>query len=226
MNETIVLATDDLSIDAMLELVQAIGPRVYAVKIHEAYDAIGPGIVLQLKQAGARRVWMDAKLHDIPNTVRLRSKAYAEAEIDIISVHASGGVEMMRKAKEGAPQAEIYAITVLTSLSPDEAQRIYGRTVEEEVRALAHLAKEAGVHGVVCSPQEVGMLKSDPALAGLKFVIPGTRSVGAEIHDQKRVTTPREAVDAGASLLVVGRQITTAGNPREALDALELELTR
>ena len=88
MNEKIVLATDDLSIDATIELAEKIGPRIYALKIHEAYDAIGPGVVVQLKQAGVHRVWMDAKLHDIPNTVRLRARAYGEGDIDIIRVHA------------------------------------------------------------------------------------------------------------------------------------------
>lgn len=224
MNEKIVLATDDLSIDATIELAEKIGPRVYAVKIHEAYDAIGPGVVVQLKQAGAHKVWMDAKLHDIPNTVRLRARAYAEADIDIISVHASGGIEMMKAAREGAPNAEIYAITVLTSLSPEEAQLIYGRTLEEEVYALARLAKDAGVHGVVCSPQEVAMLAGDPALAGLKFVVPGVRSAGIALNDQKRTALPKEALAAGATHLVIGRQVTTAHDPVHALDALEEEI--
>lgn len=224
MNEKIILATDDLSIDDTIALTERVGCRVYAVKIHEAYDIVGSGIVLQLKEAGAHRVWMDAKLHDIPNTVRLRAKAYAEAGIDIISVHASGGVEMMRKALDGAPKAEIYAITVLTSLSEEEAQRVYGRTVQEEVVALAHLAKEAGVHGVVCSPWEVALLAGMPELSGLKFVVPGVRSGGAPLNDQKRTATPREALDAGATHLVVGRQVTKAGNPLEALDAIESEL--
>lgn len=224
MNEQIILATDDLSIDATIELAEKIGPRVYAVKIHEAYDAIGPGVVVQLKQAGAHKVWMDAKLHDIPNTVRLRAKAYAEAEIDIISVHAAGGIDMMKAAREGAPNAEIYAITVLTSLSAEEAQVIYGRTLEEEVYALARLAKEAGVDGVVCSPQEVAMLAKDPALAGLKFVVPGVRSAGIALNDQKRTALPKEALTAGATHLVIGRQVTTAGDPQSALDAIELEL--
>lgn len=224
MNEHIILAADDLSIDATIELAEKIGPRVYAMKIHEAYDAVGPGIVVQLKQAGVRRVWMDAKLHDIPNTVRLRARAYADAGIDIVSVHASGGIEMMRAAKEGAREAQVFAITVLTSLSPEEAHLIYGRTLEEEVYALARLAKEAGVDGVVCSPQEVAMLAEDSALSGLKFVVPGVRSTGIALNDQKRTALPKEALAAGATHLVIGRQITTAHDPIEALKVLEEEL--
>lgn len=224
MNEKIILAADDLSIDATIALTEQIGPRVYAVKIHEAYDAVGPGIVVQLQQAGACKIWMDAKLHDIPNTVRLRAKAYAEAGIDIISVHASGGIEMMQAARAGAPKAEIFAITVLTSLTPEEAQVIYGRTVEEEVYALAHLAKEAGVDGVVCSPKEVQMLSRDPKLKGLKLIVPGVRSVGTSADDQKRIALPKETLTAGATHLVIGRQITKADDAMQALEALELEI--
>ena len=225
MTERIIVSADELDEKALLALASALGPRIYAVKVHDRYDALGPSIVGELKDAGAKRVWMDAKLHDIPNTARVRAKAFSENGIDIITVHASGGVEMMRAAKEGAGSAEVYAVTVLTSLDEATSERIYNRPVKEEVLTLAKLAKEAGVDGVVCSPQEVGLLANDPALKGLKFVIPGTRSPAADTHDQKRVTTPKEAVDAGATFLVIGRQITTAQDPVAALDALESELS-
>ena len=224
MTNRVIISADELAEQELLALVSSIGERVYAIKIHNVYDRLGPGIVGELKDASAHKVWMDAKLHDIPNTVRLRSRAYAEADIDIISVHAAGGIEMMQAAREGAPNAEIYAITVLTSLSAEEAQVIYGRTLEEEVYALAHLAKDAGVHGIVCSPQEVAMLAKDPALAGLKFVVPGVRSAGIALNDQKRTALPKEALHSGATHLVIGRQITTASDPLVALDALEQEL--
>lgn len=224
MTERIIVSPDELDEAALLAFASAIGPRVYAVKIHDNYDRLGPDIVGKLKDAGAKRVWMDAKLHDIPNTARARTKAFADNGVDIITVHASGGVEMMRAAKEGAGAAEVYAVTVLTSLSEEAASTIYHQKVQEQVLALAHLANEADVDGVVCSAKEVAMLAADPALAGLKFVVPGVRSPGADTHDQKRVMSPREAIDAGASLLVIGRQITTAQDPSHALDALESEL--
>ena len=224
MNERIIVSADELDEQALLALASVLGPRVYAIKIHDRYDALGPSIVQELKDAGATRVWMDAKLHDIPNTARARAKAYVENGVDIITVHASGGVEMMRAAKEGAGKAEVYAVTVLTSLSEETASSIYHQKVQEQVRMLAQFAKEAEVDGVVCSAKEVALLAADPALRGLKFVVPGVRSPGADTHDQQRVMTPREAIDAGATHLVIGRQITNATDSAAALDALESEL--
>lgn len=221
MSDRIVVSLDELYGDALLSLARAVGPRAYAVKIHDAYDAEGPGVVARLKEAGAKRVWVDAKLHDIPNTAKARARALRGAGADIISVHASGGVGMMRAAKEGAEGAEVYAVTVLTALSQDDAERIYGRSAEEAVRMLARLAKEAGVDGVVCSPQEVGVLAADPALAGLSFVTPGVRSPGGDLNDQKRVATPKEALLAGATRIVVGREVTQAPDPGAALAAIE-----
>lgn len=224
MTDRIIISADELDEQQLLALASSVGPRVYAIKVHDRYDALGPSIVGELKDAGAKRVWMDAKLHDIPNTARARAKAFAENGVDIITVHASGGVDMMRAAKEGAGSAEVYAVTVLTSLSESAAETVYHRPVAEQVLALAHLAHEAGVDGVVCSPHEVAMLAADPILKDLKLVVPGVRSPGADTHDQKRVATPREAIDAGATHLVVGRQVTTAQDPSAALDALESEL--
>lgn len=224
MNEKIIISADELGEQELLALASSIGPRVYAVKVHDVYDKLGPSIVGELKDAGAQKVWMDAKLHDIPNTARARAKAFAENGVDIITVHASGGVEMMRAAKEGAGSAEVYAVTVLTSLSEEAASTIYHQKVQEQVLALAHLAKEAEVDGVVCSAKEVAMLAADPALNGLKFVVPGVRSPGADTHDQKRVASPKEALEAGATLLVIGRQVTTTQDPGAALDAIESEI--
>ncbi len=224
MNEKIIISADELGEQELLALTSSIGPRAYAVKVHDVYDKLGPSIVGALKDAGAQKVWMDAKLHDIPNTARARAKAFADNGIDIITVHASGGVEMMRAAKEGAGSAEVYAVTVLTSLSEEAATTIYHQKVQEQVLALAHLAKEAEVDGVVCSAKEVAMLAADPALIGLKFVVPGVRSPGADTHDQKRVASPKEALADGATHLVVGRQVTTAQDPASALDAIESEI--
>lgn len=224
MNDTIIISADELSLQECVALTEKIGNRVYAIKVHGAYDEFGPDVVEKLKSAGAKRVWMDAKLHDIPNTARFRAEAFAKAGVDIITVHASGGVEMMRAACEGAPNAEIYAVTVLTSLGEEDAQTLYGKSVEDAVRDLARLAKRAGVTGVVCSSKEVAMLAADPELAGLKLVVPGIRSAGKDTHDQKRVATPKEAVDAGATHLVVGRQVVSATDPDAALREIEEEL--
>src|SRR5262249_24587683 len=132
---------------------------------------------------------------------------------------------MMRAAREGAPNAELYAVTVLTSLSEELVTTVYNRSVKEEVLTLAKLAKEAQMNGVVCSPQEVSMLSKRPELNGLKFITPGVRSIGFDTHDQKRVATPIEALRDGATHLVIGRQITKAADPFLALQALENEIT-
>ncbi len=219
-DDHIIIAADGLSIDECVSLTEKIGGRVYAIKIHSAYDAEGPSIVGKLKAAGARRVWIDAKLHDIPNTVRLRTKVYADAGADIVSVHASGGVEMMHAARDGAPNIEVYAITVLTSLSEGEARMIYGQPLPDAVKTLAHAAKEAGMHGIVCSPKEVSMLRTDPALVDIPLIVPGVRSIGKDTHDQTRTAMPREALATGATRLVIGRQITQAPDPVAALDEL------
>lgn len=220
----IILALDELDLCRCIELAGAVGKLVHAIKIHSLFDQEGPEVVRQLRMAGARRIWVDAKLHDIPNTVKLRAKAIAKSGADILTVHASGGVEMMRAAKESADGAEVYAVTVLTSLSPEIAKIIYGTSAEDAVLMLANLAKEAGVDGVVCSPREVEVLAKSPELQGLKFITPGVRSLGKKTDDQRRVDTPERAIASGSTHLVVGRQITQAANPVEALRQIEEEI--
>jgi len=208
-SKKIVLALDEIqNLDDAVALVKKVGHLVYAIKVHNLYDRFGPDVVRVLKEAGAEKVWVDFKLSDIPNTVRLRTLDIAA---DIISIHASGGVPMLKEAV--ASGKEIFAITVLTSLSSSEVKQIYNREVNDAVLALAKLAKKAGVSGVVCSPKEVKMLKENPELKGLKFVVPGIRSAGVDLNDQNRTGTPEQAILDGADLLVLGRQITQAQDP-------------
>ncbi len=223
MQEKIILAADELTFDQCLDLASKIGSRVHAIKVHNVFDLQGPSVVKQLREAGAQRVWVDAKLHDIPNTVRLRAKAIANSGADILTVHASGEIEMMMAAVESGP-AEIFAITVLTSLGEEQAHLLYGQPSKAAVLYLARLAKLAGVHGIVCSPKEVGILAKRPELKGLKFVTPGIRSAGKNAEDQQRVDTPAAAIKAGVTLLVVGRKITQASDPVAALEELEAEI--
>ena len=122
----IILAADGLSLGQCLDLASEIGNWVYAIKIHSLYDQHGPTVVRGLLDAGANRVWVDAKLYDIPNTVKLRAQAIAESGADILTVHASGEVEMMMAAVEGGP-AEVYAVTVLTSMSEEQAHLTFGQ---------------------------------------------------------------------------------------------------
>ena len=206
----IILALDEIqNLDEAVKLVKKVGHLVYAVKIHNLYDKFGPDVVRILKEAGAEKVWVDFKLHDIPNTVRLRA---LNLSADIISVHASGGVKMMQEAV--ASGKEIFAITMLTSFSASEVEQIYNREVDDAVLTLAKLAKEAGVSGIVCSPQEVKMIRSRSVFKDLKIIVPGIRSSGVDLNDQKRTSTPVESLQNGADYLVIGRQITQAIDPQ------------
>lgn len=225
IHETVILALDDLDLEQCLALVSEVGKRVYAIKIHSLYDECGPSVVKKLIDAGARRVWVDAKLHDIPRTVQLRALAIANADAAILSVHAAGGIEMMKEATLVSGELQVYAITVLTSLSEEQAHLTFGQPSKAAALSFARLAKFAGVHGVVCSPQEVGILSTCPELEGLEFITPGVRSASAATHDQKRVGTPAQALKDGATRVVIGRQITQASDPFAALNELEAELT-
>lgn len=216
----IILALDEIqNLDEVIALVKKVGHLVYAVKIHNLYDRFGPDVVGILKEVGAEKVWVDFKLYDIPNTARLRA---ASINADIISVHASGGLQMMKEAV--ASGKEIFAVTMLTSFSPADVKQIYNREVDEQVLTLARLAKEAGVSGIVCSPKEIKMIKGHSELEGLKLVVPGIRSAGVRASDQNRVGTPAEAIKDGADFLVIGRQITEAINKEQTMADLIKEI--
>ncbi|KKQ77957.1 MAG: orotidine 5'-phosphate decarboxylase [Candidatus Zambryskibacteria bacterium RIFCSPLOWO2_01_FULL_39_39] len=223
-NNRIILAVDELSLERCLELVSKIGKRLCAVKIHNIYDQNGPEIVWKLKNAGASRVFVDAKLHDIPNTVRLRAKAIADSGAEIITVHASGGIEMMRVAVRAFP-FEVFAVTVLTSLNIEQTHLIYGKSPKDVVLYLAKQAKLAGCAGVVCSSKEVGILSKIPELRGLKFMVPGVRSLGKALGDQSRVDTPVSAIKKGATYIVVGREVTEDKDPVKAFLKIESEIS-
>lgn len=227
----ICLALDGLSAENAIRLTSEVGNLCHAVKIHDLFDAEGGNIVHRLLDAGAWRVWIDAKFHDIPKTAANRAAKIVFHGAKIITAHASGGVPMMRTIVErlntdNGSAASVWAVTLLTSLDPREIARIYGadRTPKQIVLDLAFMAKEAGVQGVICSPQEVGMLSRHPDLRGLKLVTPGVRSLGASIGDQKRTGTPKQAIGDGASFIVVGSQVTEAKDPAAAFDAIAAEI--
>jgi orotidine-5'-phosphate decarboxylase len=218
----LILALDEIQdLDEVLALVKKVGHLFYAVKIHNLYDKFGPSVVDKIKGAGAEKVWVDFKIYDIPNTGRLRADSLTA---DIISVHASAGIKMMREIV--ASGKEIFAVTALTSFSPEEIKNIYNREVTDVVLLLAKMAKEAGVAGVVCSSVEIKMLKTHTELDGLKLVVPGIRSSGVDVNDQNRVGTPGQALADGADYLVVGRQITQSKNPVEEVRKLSEEIEK
>jgi orotidine-5'-phosphate decarboxylase len=168
----------------------------------------------------------DAKLDDIPNTVQAAVASLKNLDYPPIGItmHTTAGHEAMKLAQAEAGDIIMFGVTVLTSLSTDEARQIYSSSIEDKVLQLAQAAAEAGVRGVVASPQELEALKSNSQTKDLVAMIPGARSSGVSADDQARTSTPAEAIKAGADLLVIGRQITRASDPAEAYKQLVKEI--
>ncbi|MDR1616080.1 MAG: orotidine-5'-phosphate decarboxylase [Syntrophomonadaceae bacterium] len=234
--ERIILALDVNSKDEALELVKKMAGSVGAFKVGmQLYNLAGPGIVRCINDLGGR-VFVDLKFHDIPNTVASAGRVMTGLDCFMFNVHAAGGrvmlKEVARAVKEEALRLrrappKILAVTVLTSISQKEMEDemlIKGRTVEQVVAAWAKMAQQSGIDGVVCSPREIAVIR---ACCGSDFIIvtPGIRPQWSEEGDQKRVTTPRQALDYGADYMVIGRPIIKAGDPVEAarliIDELE-----
>lgn len=203
---------------------RAVAPHVGGVKLGlEFFMANGPEGVRRLRRLGLP-IFLDVKLHDIPNTVAGAIRALAGLELAIVNVHAGGGQAMMAAARAACPAAtRLVAVTVLTSL--DEADLattgVFGNPAGQ-VQRLAALARDAGLDGVVCSAHEVALLKAQWP-TGL-LVVPGLRPAGADTGDQKRVMTPAEALAAGAGALVIGRPITAAPDPAAAAASIAASL--
>ena len=188
----------------------------------ELFTACGMAVVDMLHSKGYE-VFLDLKYHDIPTTVAKAVAVVANAGIWMVNVHASGGQRMMSAAIEAASQSNtthLIAVTVLTSMTDEDLQLTgVARTVEEQVMFLADSAKSAGLNGVVCSAQEATQLRQRCG-NGFLLVTPGIRPANAVADDQRRTLTPRQAIDAGSDYLVVGRPITQASDPLQALQEM------
>ncbi len=222
------VALDVPTRDGALRLVRALGDRATHYKVGlELYLAAGGPLVEELAGLG-KRVFLDLKFCDIPNTVGAAARQAARLGVDLFTVHAMGGAAMLRAAVEAAEEVNestrALAVTALTSLRDDDLAAIGFRPapVTEHVMRLAGLAHEAGAHGVVCSADEAAALRA--AFPGLARLVPGIRPAGAQAGDQARVATPRAAVRAGADYLVVGRPVTRAADPAAALRAIWSEI--
>jgi orotidine-5'-phosphate decarboxylase len=201
------------------------GPRVGTLKVGlEAFVRFGPRAV-ETARRHARRLFLDLKLHDIPNTVAGAVASARELGADLLTVHAGGGEAMIAAASEAAAGAlGILAVTVLTHLdAPALAQLDLPGSAADRAARWARLARDAGAAGVVCSPLELARLRPELAPPFL-LVTPGIRPAGAAAGDQKRVATPAAALSAGADLLVIGRPLTQAEDPEAALAALTAAL--
>lgn len=229
----LVTALDLGSHEEAMAAAHAAWPRVQWFKVGlELFTAAGPPVAEDLKDMGAL-VFLDLKLHDILNTVSRAARAAVRLGVDMLTVHASGGREMMeetlRAVREeagelGRPAPRVVAVTVLTSMTRKVLEEIGAKSdLEQQVVRLALLAREAGLDGVVASPLEIQPVRS---ACGPDFLLvtPGVRPPGAESGDQRRFWTPREAVAAGADFLVVGRPITRAPDAARAAEAILQEM--
>jgi orotidine-5'-phosphate decarboxylase len=202
---------------------RAVAPHVQVVKVGlELFCATGPEVVDAVR--GDCDVFLDLKLHDIPNTVAGAARSVAALRPRFLTVHASGGADMVRAAVEAAPDVTIAAVTVLTSMSAAALEEVglVGPPLDA-VRRLAALAVGAGAGALVCSPMEVSAVRAEVG-PGTVLITPGVRPVGADVGDQARVATPEEALADGADLLVVGRPITGAPDPAAAAAAIAASL--
>jgi orotidine-5'-phosphate decarboxylase len=224
MTSPIIVAVDYPQLEPAQDLLEQLDPALCRVKIgKEMFTRFGPSAVEMCMKKGFE-VFLDLKFHDIPNTVAGACRSAAELGVWMMNVHASGGRRMMEAARESLEQANsdtlLIAVTILTSLSEEEIHEIgYSGSPEENVSRLAALAKSSGMHGVVCSPKEAVRLRAENGNDFL-LVTPGVRPAGSDSGDQRRVMTPSDAMQAGSSYLVVGRPITAANEPNEALTSI------
>jgi len=215
--QRLIVALDVSTADAARNIVAAVGDSALAYKVGmQLYTAAGPAIVAELVGVG-RRVFLDLKYHDIPNTVAAAVREAAQLGVSMLTVHAAGGGKMLRAAVEAAqrvnPQLLVLAVTVLTSLSDADLGMLGVRAgVSDQVLRLAALAVANGCKGVVSSARECAALREEFG-QDLVIVTPGVRPAGSGHDDQARVVTPAEAIAAGATHIVVGRPITEARDP-------------
>jgi orotidine-5'-phosphate decarboxylase len=215
-----IVALDTPTLAQATTVVDALGETCDFYKVgSELFTAVGPGAVAALRQRG-NDVFIDLKLHDIPNTVHGAVRSASRLGAALVTVHASGGAEMIRAAVDGAGEGcGVLAVTVLTSLDSEALSTSWGRhiaAVEDEVLRLAELARSAGAHGIVCAASEAAVVRAAHGDA-LRLLVPGIRLDGGAVHDQARVATPQEAIAAGASYLVLGRAVTSSADPRAVM---------
>ncbi|PWU21577.1 MAG: orotidine-5'-phosphate decarboxylase [Verrucomicrobia bacterium] len=234
MSNPIIAALDVSNEEKALALVEQLAPVVGAFKIgSELFTSAGPDIVRHIRARGCP-VFLDLKFHDIPNTAARAVAAATSLDVQMLTVHAFGGMQMLRAAGESAQTTAaklgrqaplVLAVTVLTSMDSEALSEVGCESVvQKQVERLAQLAVRAGLRGLVCSPLEIGALRQllPPAV---QLVTPGIRAGGGKADDQKRTMSAKEAIEAGANWLVIGRPICAAPNPRAAAEGILKELS-
>jgi orotidine-5'-phosphate decarboxylase len=225
MRERLIVALDVQNAQAARDLVSRIGDAAGIYKVGlQLFTAEGPDLVRELVGSG-RKVFLDLKLHDIPNTVSHAVKSAVGLGVSMLTVHASGGADVLRAAVEAADQRlAILAVTVLTSFKAEDLHGIgVSADIADQVLRLTSLAQRAGCAGVVTSPRETSLVRKSMG-QGPVIVNPGIRPAGEAKNDQERTATPAQAILAGATHIVVGRPITRAEDPAKAAGSIVLEM--
>ena len=218
----IIVAIDETDLKKAEDLIDNLDPKKCMLKIGSvAFNSIGKEIIY-IAADKHFDIFLDLKLHDIPNTVKKSIEGISVLPVSMLTIHTSGGVDMMRAAMEAVSgtKIKVFGVTTLTSLNDNDANDIFKRTTFGQVRKMLDLAELAGIDGVVCSPHEIELVKERRSLLS---ITPGIR-INSLDDDQKRVMTPKEAIDLGANYLVIGRPITASNDIGKSLDEIYLSI--
>ena len=222
MSKSIIVAVDESNIDSFKRVIDSLDNNLCMVKIGSvSFNALGHQVVLYAANKGFD-IFLDLKLHDIPNTVKKSIEGLVSLPIKMLTIHTSGGKQMMQAAMQAVERSNIkvFGVTALTSLSDVDTNQIYKRDAVDQVEAMLDLAEESGIDGVVCSPHELHLVAKRESLLS---ITPGIRLRDSD-DDQSRVMTPKEAIDLGANYIVIGRPITASGNIKEALKEIHTSI--
>ena len=218
MSKSIIVAVDESNIDSFKRVIDSLDNNLCMVKIGSvSFNALGHEAVLYAANKDFD-IFLDLKLHDIPNTVKKSIEGLVSLPIKMLTIHTSGGKQMMQAAMQAVEGSNIkvFGVTALTSLSDTDTNKIYKRDAVDQVEAMLDLAEESGIDGVVCSPHELHLLAARESLLS---ITPGIRLRDSD-DDQSRVMTPKEAIHLGANYIVVGRPITEAQDIKDALQEI------
>ena len=218
MSKPIIVAVDETQLSSFKQTVDSLDSNLCMIKVGSvSFNAIGHEALTYVASKGFE-IFLDLKLHDIPNTVKKSIEGLTSLPIGMMTIHTSGGLEMMKAAKKAVSDTniKIFGVTALTSLSDEDTSTIFQRTASNQVKAMLDLAQEAQIDGVVCSPHELDLVVERKSLL---FITPGIR-LSESADDQSRVMTPKDAISRGADYIVIGRPITNAPNISEALQEI------
>jgi orotidine-5'-phosphate decarboxylase len=214
----IIVAIDENNFKKATEIIDNLDPDKCMIKVGSvSFNSFGPEIISYAAKKSFE-IFLDLKLHDIPNTVKKSIQGLIHLPIKMLTIHTSGGLEMMKASMEavGGTNIKVFGVTALTSLSDKDVNDIYKRKASEHVNAMLNLAELGGIDGVVCSPHELEMVGKRKSLLS---ITPGIRLKKFN-DDQKRVMTPKDAIDLGANYIVIGRPITSSKNIKKSLDEI------